>query len=129
MTQPLDWVRFQTLAGDREGLRDLIAFYIEYVSERLEALRSAVDAGAVAAAAFTDAESAHVSIRDFLNKQLREDLRTAFVPVLMLTMNNDEATRTKGFLAGTDDFMAKPFSVPELVARVRRLLRRTYGVG
>jgi two-component system phosphate regulon response regulator PhoB len=60
--------------------------------------------------------------------RLRQDLRTAFVPVLMLTKNDDEASRTKGFVAGTDDFMAKPFSVPELVVRVRRLLRRTYGV-
>jgi DNA-binding response OmpR family regulator len=61
-------------------------------------------------------------------ERLRQDLRTAFVPVLMLTKNSDEVTRMKGFVAGTDDFMAKPFAVPELVVRVRRLLRRTYGM-
>jgi DNA-binding response OmpR family regulator len=61
-------------------------------------------------------------------ERLRSDLKTAFVPVLMLTGNHDEATRTKGFIAGTDDFMPKPFAVPELVAPVRRLLRRTYGI-
>jgi len=61
-------------------------------------------------------------------QQLRSDVRTAFVPVLMLTRSNDEATRTKGFVAGTDDFMNKPFAVPELAVRVRRLLRRTYGI-
>ena len=61
-------------------------------------------------------------------ERLRQNLRTAFVPILMLTRNSDEAHRTKGFVVGTDDFMAKPFSVPELAARVTRLLRRTYGL-
>lgn len=46
MTPPLDWARFLTLAAEGEGLPDLVGFYIEYVSERLEALRLAVDAGA-----------------------------------------------------------------------------------
>ncbi len=60
--------------------------------------------------------------------QLRKGLRTAFVPILMLTANADESSRTKGYLVGTDDYMNKPFSVPELNARVMRLLRRTYGI-
>ena len=46
----------------------------------------------------------------------------------MLTGSVDEDSRTKGFLHGTDDYMGKPFSVPELHARVNRLLRRTYGL-
>jgi len=61
-------------------------------------------------------------------ERLRQDLRTAFVPILMLTGSTDEGNRTKGYLVGTDDYMAKPFSVPELTARVNRLLRRTYGL-
>ena len=61
-------------------------------------------------------------------ERLRQDLRTAFVPILMLTGSADEGNRTKGYLVGTDDYMAKPFSVPELTARVTRLLRRTYGL-
>ncbi len=61
-------------------------------------------------------------------QRLREDIRTAFVPIMMLTANADEANRTKGYLVGTDDFVNKPFSVPELNARVMRLLRRTYGL-
>lgn len=63
-----------------------------------------------------------------LCQRLREDLRTAFVPIMMLTANADEANRTKGYLVGTDDFVPKPFSPPELNARVMRLLRRTYGI-
>src|SRR6185436_6596436 len=61
-------------------------------------------------------------------QRLRSNIQTAFLPVVMLTANTDEETRTKGFLVGTDDFMGKPLSVPELHARLNRLLRRTYGL-
>jgi type IV pilus assembly protein PilB len=61
-------------------------------------------------------------------EKLRKDLRTAFLPILMLTANSDQEHRTRGYLVGTDDFVSKPFTVPDLVARVSRLLRRTYGV-
>jgi DNA-binding response OmpR family regulator len=61
-------------------------------------------------------------------QKLRSNLPTAFIPILMLTGTVDEDSRTKGFLAGTDDYMGKPFCVPELHARVSRLLRRTYGI-
>ncbi len=61
-------------------------------------------------------------------KKLRENVATAFIPILMLTANATEAARTQGYLAGTDDYMAKPFSVPEFHARVARLMRRAYGV-
>jgi CheY-like chemotaxis protein len=60
--------------------------------------------------------------------RLRKDIRTAFLPIMMLTANTDQDTRTKGYLVGTDDYMNKPFAVPDLVARVARLLRRTYGL-
>ena len=60
-------------------------------------------------------------------EQLRGNVRTAFIPVMMLTANADETNRTRGFLVGTDDYVAKPFSFAELNARVMRLLRRTYG--
>jgi DNA-binding response OmpR family regulator len=61
-------------------------------------------------------------------QKLRENVTTAFIPILMLTANATEAARTQGYLAGTDDYMAKPFSIPEFHARVARLLRRAYGV-
>ena len=63
-----------------------------------------------------------------LCQKLREGLRTAFVPIMMLTADANESNRTKGFLLGTDDYVSKPFSVPDLNARVMRLLRRTYGL-
>ena len=62
--------------------------------------------------------------RDFWLKRLnrRQSLK-ALVMVL-----SDENSRTKGFLIGTDDYITKPFTIPELNARVTRLLRRTYGL-
>ncbi len=61
-------------------------------------------------------------------ERLRQDIITTFIPIMMLTANTDEQSRTKGFMMGTDDYMTKPISIPELHARVRRLLRRTYGL-
>jgi type IV pilus assembly protein PilB len=61
-------------------------------------------------------------------EKLRSDIRTAFVPILMLTANADESSRSKGYLVGTDDYMSKPFAPPDLNLRITRLLRRTYGV-
>jgi type IV pilus assembly protein PilB len=63
-----------------------------------------------------------------LCQKLRSQITTAFIPILMLTGSVDEDSWIKGFLHGTDDYVGKPFSVPELHARVNRLLRRTYGL-
>jgi DNA-binding response OmpR family regulator len=46
-------------------------------------------------------------------------------PILMLTARSDESDRVAGLDIGADDYMTKPFSVPELMARVRAILRRT----
>lgn len=52
------------------------------------------------------------------------DARMATLPVLMLTARGEEIDRVLGLEAGADDYLAKPFSPRELVARVRSLLRR-----
>ncbi len=60
-------------------------------------------------------------------RRLRSEMRTAFVPVLMLTAHDSEDDVAKGFGVGADDYMVKPFRREGLVARVRRILERTYG--
>lgn len=55
---------------------------------------------------------------------LREDARTAAIPVLMLTSLQQEADVMKGFRLGADDYVVKPFNPMELLARVKRLVRR-----
>jgi len=62
-------------------------------------------------------------------RQLRSDLKTAFIPILMLTALDDRESRSLGFLAGTDDYLVKPFESGELRARVKWLLRRSYRLG
>jgi phosphate regulon transcriptional regulator PhoB len=58
-------------------------------------------------------------------QQLKEDPRTKDIPVVMLTAKSEENDIITGLEMGADDYVAKPFSPKELVARVRAILRRT----
>ncbi|MEO7156699.1 MAG: response regulator transcription factor [Vicinamibacterales bacterium] len=58
-------------------------------------------------------------------KQLRADARTHRVPIIMLTAKAAETDKIVGLEMGADDYITKPFSVRELLARVRAVLRRT----
>lgn len=55
---------------------------------------------------------------------LRQIRKTSAVPVLMLTARGDPIDRVVGLEVGADDYLVKPFNLPELIARVRALLRR-----
>jgi DNA-binding response OmpR family regulator len=57
-------------------------------------------------------------------RRLRGEAATASVPIIMLTAKSDEVDRIVGLELGADDYVAKPFSPKELVARVRAVLRR-----
>ena len=58
-------------------------------------------------------------------RRLRARESTRTLPVIMVTAKGEEPERIRGLLVGADDYVVKPFSVPELMARVRALLRRT----
>lgn len=57
-------------------------------------------------------------------RQLRRKTNTRSVPIIMLTARGEETDKVRGLNVGADDYMTKPFSMPELLARVRALLRR-----
>jgi two-component system alkaline phosphatase synthesis response regulator PhoP len=57
-------------------------------------------------------------------KKLREHLRYADVPVIMLTARGGEADKVRGLNLGADDYVSKPFGVTELIARIKAVLRR-----
>ena len=57
-------------------------------------------------------------------RRLRAREETSDLPVIMLTARGEENERVRGLFIGADDYVVKPFSVPELLARVRALLRR-----
>ena len=55
---------------------------------------------------------------------LRTRPETRDIPIIMLTARGEETERVRGLATGADDYMVKPFSVPELLARIRTILRR-----
>jgi two-component system phosphate regulon response regulator PhoB len=59
-----------------------------------------------------------------LAKRWRGEVRTKDVPIIMLTARGDEPDRVAGLDAGADDYLTKPFSTNELMARIRAVLRR-----
>jgi len=58
------------------------------------------------------------------SKRLRSNSATKNIPIIMLTAKGEEENKIKGLEAGADDYLQKPFSVRELIARIRALLRR-----
>ena len=58
-------------------------------------------------------------------RRIRNDSRLKELPVIMITARNTEMDLLKGFDYGADDYVMKPFSVMELLSRIRALLRRT----
>src|SRR6202521_1654231 len=59
-----------------------------------------------------------------LCRRLRARPETRQLPIIMLTARGEESEKVRGLATGADDYIVKPFSVPELLARVRGLLRR-----
>jgi two-component system phosphate regulon response regulator PhoB len=57
-------------------------------------------------------------------RQLRRNPKTRDIPVIMLTARGEEADKVRGLNSGADDYLSKPFSPTELVARIRAVLRR-----
>lgn len=59
-----------------------------------------------------------------LCRRVRARSETERLPIIMLTARGEEAERIRGLATGADDYVVKPFSIPELMARVRAILRR-----
>jgi two-component system, OmpR family, phosphate regulon response regulator PhoB len=59
-----------------------------------------------------------------LCRRLRNRTETSRIPIIMLTARGEESERVRGLATGADDYVVKPFSTPELMARVKALLRR-----
>lgn len=59
-----------------------------------------------------------------LCRRLRARRETRSIPIVMLTARGEEADRVRGLSTGADDYVVKPFSLPELIARLKAILRR-----
>ena len=60
-----------------------------------------------------------------LCRRLRTGKDSRHIPIILLTARSEESDRIRGLTTGADDYVVKPFSLPELMARVRAILRRT----
>lgn len=60
-----------------------------------------------------------------LCRRIRARQETRAIPILMLTARGEESDRVRGLSTGADDYVVKPFSLPELMARVKAILRRS----
>jgi two-component system phosphate regulon response regulator PhoB len=116
------------IVEDEPAIQELLAFNV--MQAGFQALRA------------EDAESAWQQIRDsvphlilldwmlpgtsgvVLAKQLRADARTRDIPIIMLTARGEERDKILGLESGADDYITKPFSPRELMARIRAVLRR-----
>jgi len=111
---------------DEDAIRELVAYHLEAAG--FTALQAADGEEALRIAR---AETPQLIVLDLMLPKLdgvsvlRELRRDSRVPVIMLTARTEEADRIRGLELGADDYIGKPFSPRELVARVKAVLRRT----
>jgi DNA-binding response OmpR family regulator len=113
---------------DDPDISELVARYLEragYTTTRVTSGRDALDAVRAKAPDLIvlDVMLPHVDGLEVC-RILRSNEHTATIPIIMLTARAEESERIVGLEMGADDYLAKPFSPNELVARVRALLRR-----
>jgi DNA-binding response OmpR family regulator len=121
--------RILVVEDDRD-IGELVCRYLEKASFRAELVSSGRDAVAALAAGppdllILDLMLPHIDGLEIC-RVVRANDKTAAIPVIMLTARGEESERIVGLEVGADDYIAKPFSPNELVARVRALLRRTH---
>jgi two-component system phosphate regulon response regulator PhoB len=120
------------IVEDELDLLDTLEFNLQregYVTRRAASGRAGLDAAALEPP--PDLVLLDLMLPDIpgteVCRQLRASDRTRTVPVIMLTARGEELDRVVGFEVGADDYVTKPFSVRELMLRVRAILRRLGG--
>lgn len=117
------------LIEDELDIRELLVFALKRAGFAVVAVRDA-HAGLV----WLSTQLPDIALIDWmlpgmsgcdLVKRLRADPNTQKLPLIMLTAKAEEANKLEGFQTGVDDYITKPFSVSELTARIKALLRRT----
>ena len=116
------------IVEDEQAILELIAVNLEHAGQVPWRARSAEEAEGLIARALPD-----VVLLDWMlpgesgvafARRLRADRRTKLIPIIMLTARAEERDKITGLEAGADDYVTKPFSPRELVARIKAVLRR-----
>ncbi len=120
-------IRILVVEDDRD-IAELVGRYLERAGFRVELLASGRDAIAALAERPPDVLVLDLMLPGVdgleICRAARSNARTANIPIIMLTARAEESERIAGLEIGADDYIGKPFSPNELVARVRALLRR-----
>lgn len=119
------------LVEDDVSLRETVRLYIEREGLACLTASSGVDGVAQVQCFRPDLVVLDLVLPDISGFQVCQEVRTLgyFVPVLMLTARAEESDRVQGLAIGADDYLTKPFSAKELIARVKALIRRAYSPG
>ncbi len=111
------------VVDDEVRVREVVAAYLERDGFRVEQAHDAATARTALAESRPDLIVLDVMFPGSSGFDLLSEIRS--IPVIMLTARSEEADRVLGLELGADDYVVKPFSPRELVARVRSVLRRT----
>src|SRR4026209_1838445 len=114
---------------DDQDISDLLAHYLERAGHAVSRLSSGKDVMPRLRATAADLVILDLMLPGMdgllVCQAMRADAATAGIPIIMLTARGEEADRITGLELGADDYVTKPFSPKELVARVAARLRRT----
>jgi two-component system OmpR family response regulator len=115
------------VVDDESSISDLVSIALKYEKFEVRTASSGRDAVAAAKDFDPDVIVLDIMLPDFdgieVMKRIRSEQKD--IPVLFLTAKDDVKDRIAGLTAGGDDYVTKPFSIEELVARIRGIVRRT----
>jgi DNA-binding response OmpR family regulator len=115
-------------ADDEDDILELIAFRLEHSGYTVVQAHDGAEALELARSSQPDLAVLDVMMPKMdgfeLTRRLREDEATSRMPIILLTARTQEADIQRGFDAGADDYIRKPFSPQELRARVQSILGR-----
>jgi DNA-binding response OmpR family regulator len=117
------------VADDEEALRRLLRAYLAREGLDVVEADNGLDALAHVRRGDVDVALLDVMMPGLDGFELVRRIRaSSSIPVILLTARGEEASRVAGLEIGADDYVVKPFSAPEVVARVRAQLRRRHGL-
>jgi DNA-binding response OmpR family regulator len=117
------------LVEDERDIADLVRYHVEKAGMRFVHASDGASALRLARAELPDVALLDLVLPELdgleVCRQLRRDLGTRRLPIIMLTARGEEVDRVVGLELGADDYVVKPFSPRELLARIRAVLRRS----
>ena len=113
---------------DEPAIQELIAVNLEHAGHRVQRAHNAAEADAMIRNVRPDLIVLDWMLPDLagttLARRLRADARNKDIPIIMLTARAQEQDKVEGLESGADDYITKPFSPKELLARIKAVLRR-----